>query len=272
MQKLFFILLAFSFMGKSVLAEQIQIYTTFENYENGSPTTLDGDVDGFPDFQNNVVYQSGINVKTSEKKHTFRARDIWGFKYKGVLFRSMQFTLKQQRNNLPSYGFMALASQGNICYWENGIAILDVLNSSKNPRKGYIYGLSCNGIYALSKSIDSDIHSGRFYKFFQSYPEYKAIPADFKSSLTGSGCTKSKFVSKVNLTSMNKLYDLGGTDDIAFMNFWAGVNDNFGKTMGLSAKIYIPVLDAEVVQCIRDYFKKYNNGNFEQLIAGSVLY
>ena len=71
---------------------------------------------------------------------------------------------------------------------------------------------------------------------------------------------------------LNKMYDLGGIDDIAFMNLWSGINNNAGKTMGLTVGIFIIINDGKATNCIRDYFKNYNNGNIEKQIEGSEYY
>lgn len=262
------LLLCFSIIAS--YADQILIYKTFNDYQNNTPTILEGEVEGFPDMQLNSTYHSGFTVKTKEKKERFFAEEIWGFKFKDVLFRTFKFFLKQQKNGLPSFGFMALVSQGKICYWENGLAIIDILNSDKDPRKGYIKDLACNGYFGLSKSIESDIHTGRFNNFFSQNPEYKDMPAEFRNAVINHpDCAGS--LKKVNLKASDKLFDLGGVDDIAFMNFLGGVNNNAGKTMGFSAAIFLIKRDGDKNDYVRDYFKNYNNGNFNSIIYKSVF-
>lgn len=252
----------------SSFADQILIYKTFADYKSDNATIVDGEVSSFQGPDGALVYNSGFTVKTP-KKESFYSKDFWGFKFKGILFRSFKFTMTQQRKNLSSYGFMALVSQGNIFYWENGLAILDVLTSEKTPKKGYVYDQACNGLYGLSKDVESEIYSGRFNNFFKKYSEYIDIPADYAVKvLNNKECRGPK---EPNLSLFNKLYDLGGTDDIAHMNLYTGVNKNAGKTMGLSANIFVTTTDDNNSECRRKYFKEYNGGNFEKQIEGSII-
>ncbi|HUH74288.1 MAG TPA: hypothetical protein VLZ75_07755 [Chitinophagales bacterium] len=251
----------------SSFADQILIYKTLADYKSDNATIVDGEVSGLKNSDGNLVYNSGFTVKAS-KKEEFYSKDFWGFKFKGILFRSFEFKMKQQTKNIPSYGFMALVSQGEIFYWENGIALLDILTSKKNPKKGYLLGQGCNGLFGLSKDLESDIYTGRFYEFFKKYPEYNKIPADYTAMVSRREC-RGPFVP--NLEKMNKLYDLGGTDEIAMINFYTGINNNFGKPKGITSDMVITFIDNDNLQCRRAYFKQYNGGNFEKQIEGSTM-
>ena len=68
------------------------------------------------------------------------------------------------------------------------------------------------------------------------------------------------------MKTADKLLDLGGTDDVAFFNAAGGVNNYAGKPMGISAGIFIEDLS---IKYIRDYFKKYNGGNFNSVVYSS---
>lgn len=259
-------LLTCLFMAAVANAEQILIYKTYQDYKNNTPTTIDGDIDGFPDSSPALVYKSGIRIKSNGKKEDYRCSDFWGFKFKDVLFRCFKFNLKYSKNGQTSYGFMALVSEGKICYWENGIAIIDILNSTKEKKKGNIEGLACDGKFGLSKSIDADIITARFNNFIKSNKEYATLASEFKTFALAHEDFPKVLKKENGIKNQDKLMDLGGTDDIAYLNLAAGVNNNAGKPMGISAGIYIQGME---MTYIRDFFKKYNNGNFNALIYNS---
>lgn len=161
---------------------------------------------------------------------------------------------------------MALVSEGKICYWENGIAIIDILNSDKEKKKGTIRGLACDGKFGLSKSIDSDIITARFNNFIKSNKEYATLASEFKSAALAHEDFPKVLKKENGIKMQDKLMDLGGTDELAYLNLATGVNNYAGKPMGLSAGVYIQGLE---MMYIRDFFKKYNNGNFNSLIYNS---
>jgi hypothetical protein len=268
MKKIIILLSIICGVSYSSFADQIMIYKTIADYKLDKPTIVEGEVSTFQGPDGALVYVSGFTVKNTKKEH-FYSNDFWGFKFKDILFRSFKFKMKQQKNGKESYGYMALVSQGKIVYWENGLAILDILTSDKTPKKGFLYDQACNGLYGLSKDVESEIYSARFNEFFRKYPEYKAMPADYAEKvLNNKDCRGPK---EPNLTLMNKLYDIGGTDDIAYMNLYTGVNNNAGKTMGMSAAIFVTTTDDKNTECRRNYYKEYNGGNFEKQIEGSVI-
>lgn len=103
------------------LVGQTQVFKTYEDFVNGNGISMDSQ---------NISWGSGISnyvifENNDEKKIKFQINKIWGFKYKGHLFRSVGKELAM------------LTDSGKVNYYLNGSAGLGILASGGNS--GSIY-------------------------------------------------------------------------------------------------------------------------------------
>jgi hypothetical protein len=98
-------------------------------------------------------------------KRKVKCKDIWGFTYKGVLFRM------NEEGPLP----VRLMTEGAVCYYENGFAHLQMQRDS-TELAGYEYG---HAAY-LSKDIKSPIVPAMFKE-----GEARSVSSRFRSEYPG---------------------------------------------------------------------------------------
>lgn len=105
--KAFLFLLVTTVAG--VAEAQVTIYRTPAEYQAGGGEDVGDFVDIVP-----VMGQYNLSLLRDGEKHRVRCKDIWGFTYKGVLFRITE------EGHLP----VRLMTKGSLCYYENGFAHL----------------------------------------------------------------------------------------------------------------------------------------------------
>lgn len=245
------------FITQISIYAQIEIYKTYDEYKNNTSTKSEGEVLFRPGGMQ-AGFQSFIIVKNNKDKTEYQFKDIWGFKYKDVLFRTYKYQLNYTKDIKYTFGCAALVSEGKIFYWENGMGIIEILNSTKEKKIGHVDQSIGNGNFFFSKKLESEIINKRFKLFLNQNPELKQIAE----------CVKSKAEKENRYSNMkmaNKLFDLEGEDAIGYLNFFDGINDNEGKPFGLSAGIRSTSRNMTFIrECVKSY-----NGNFNDLIYHS---
>jgi hypothetical protein len=142
---IFPILFVFSFCSlygnKSLI-----IYETYEDYINNTGEVIEGDfkyAGTEASFGKTLTKFKNKDKSTSKENNKIKidGKKIWGFKHKGVLFRTI--------NGVPQW----VATQGELIYYENGVLKLFNLNLGNNNAPWWEeYGYECG----ISKDLTSE--------------------------------------------------------------------------------------------------------------------
>lgn len=142
------------------------IFRTYAEQVNGTGEPFTGPIDVAPLLGRFVVVYTG-----AKGKERIPCKDIWGFTYKGVLFRI------EPEGHLP----VRLMARGTVCYYENGFAHLQMQRDSTEAasftygRQSYLSKDLQDGIVpAVFAEADERSASARFR---QAHPEYAALCA-----------------------------------------------------------------------------------------------
>ena len=150
--------------------DTVIVYTTYQNYVNKIGETYD----------KMVNYYGTIKMKITLSKNavetTIKCKEIWGFLYNGHLFRTDARTGQVGE----------LIVKGKLCYYENGIAHLEMIRNGTN-HENFSLGYHCYLSKDLSSKLapfanadhpDTDADK-QMKKFKRANPEY----ADFFKAL-----------------------------------------------------------------------------------------
>lgn len=202
---------------------QLEVYKTIDDYKNNTPIK----------YSSEIKYESNSKwalknfkpyITILDTKEKIFMDSIWGFTYKGMLFRTLQFLSNgnyqgaanvsnpniKKENVVKIAGLAALISKGKFCYWEIGQAWVDGLN---NPEKNKgEYDIAIGGRFYFSNSIESEIATHTEFRTF--------FNKDLKTYKPIVDCAYAFGQSKGNLKNIkmaNKMFQLGGEDGIAYI-------------------------------------------------------
>jgi hypothetical protein len=116
--------------------DSIIVFTTYENYVNKIGESYDKMVNYYG------TVKMKITVSKNNKENTIECKKIWGFLYNGHLFRSEERTGQ----------IGELIVKGKICYYENGIAHLEMIRNNTN-HENFTLGYHCY----ISKDLSSKL-------------------------------------------------------------------------------------------------------------------
>lgn len=139
------------FLVSFSLNGQVQVFTTFENFENNNGVEYDDYVDWTHTIRNKkyklVFVKEDLETDVS-------CDEIWGFTYKENIFRINHY----------SYRPVKVVSNGKIVYYENGLAHLKALKNES--QLGAAFNTATEGYPCLiSKSLSSYIFPLKEHKF-----------------------------------------------------------------------------------------------------------
>lgn len=164
-KKSILITLAFFISLITTTYSQGELYTSYEDYINKTPTEIFDTYEG--DFESGKTVTVTFK-KTNGEKVKINCADVWGFSFKGELFR-----IAHNKLNKP----VRLIKNSKICYYEDGRLHLLLLAWGMDKRP-----LSTDPICYFSASIDSQIEvvptspqssaNKLLVDFQQSHPEY----------------------------------------------------------------------------------------------------
>lgn len=145
---------------------QIEVYRTFEDYQNGVSEKFD--------TYRGAGHSSGrvflmFYNEMEKKKKNVKCKEMWGFKYNGALFRNEIFVGQPAR----------VIIAGDIIYYENGIAHLDMIRYNKNEGEfslgAYCYLSKDLNSKMIALSITDENHEKSFAEFKEQFPEFEDI-------------------------------------------------------------------------------------------------
>ena len=134
MKTIFFL---FTFLISLAAHAEVVIYKTYQVYKDDKGEKYD-DYHGFQHTKGNVI----LSFLKDDKKTKIACKDMWGFKYNDILFRT------DVKNNQP----VRVVVVGKICYYENGIAHLGMIRDKKDEGS-FTIGNFCY----LSKDLNSEL-------------------------------------------------------------------------------------------------------------------
>lgn len=224
--------LLFAFITFLSCYSQVEVYKTLKDFQNNTPEKYTSTIIKFyPDYRSFGKYKPTLEFKEDGKKVKIMLTDVWAFKYKGILFRTIT-----TMGNIT----VGLLSDGKICYWENAVFIFKKIDHAIPGLSDADYG---DAAY-LSANVESDIIKGENFKvFLNSNTEYKKlidiVEARFKES--------SKSYEKEQKT-LKKIQKVAGNNVIGIMDYLSF--SNYDKELNI------------LRSCIKEY-----NGNFSSQIA-----
>ena len=228
MKKITTLLLAFiAFLS---CFSQVEVYKTLKDYQNNTPEKYTSTtVKFYADYRSSFSYKPILEFKEDGKKVKIMLSEAWGFKYKGILFRTIT-----TMGNIT----IGLLSEGKICYWENAVFIFKKIDHITPGLTNAYYGYASY----LSKNIESAIVTYDFRVLLNSNNEYNTLV----------DCVETKFIEEYNYTEkemkrLDKLNNIGGTDGVALINYLSRYN--YDKELNILRK------------CIKNF-----NGNFNSQI------
>lgn len=124
----------------STLKSQVELYRTYKDFLNESG-------EEYTDVMMAVLSSNGVTFRffQGEEKTKVKSKAMWGFKFKGVLFRS----------DIKNNTFMCVMSTDKIVYYTHGQAYFDKIRGGTD-RVGAVLGY---GNYAyLSEEINSELY------------------------------------------------------------------------------------------------------------------
>ncbi len=157
-------LTAFVSVAAIGLAAQTMVYRSVADHQNKRGEDMGEYVDIAPVMGQYVLF---FNRKGEEVK--VRCKDIWGFVYKGVLFRT----------GPDGHAPVRLMTKGAVCYYENGFAHL-TMQRDRTEHAGYDTGhasylsrhLEGEVVPAVFKNDDKRSASARFR---QAHPQFEKL-------------------------------------------------------------------------------------------------
>lgn len=200
----------------------VEVFKTLEDFKNNTPEKYSDELKYFAKGIN-TGYETTITVENNGIKKEIQAKDIWGFKYKNILFRTYKYNLQNIKGKNESFGLAALVSEGKICYWENAMPIIEVLDKPEK-KKVYMPPGFANGLFFLSLSNISEIKvfGKNFREFFN---ENKEVYTILKECLS----KDSDFNKNMKMVKMmNKMMKFNGEslgeDEIAYISYLSAKN------------------------------------------------
>ncbi|HEX2617616.1 MAG TPA: hypothetical protein VHL57_08745, partial [Flavobacteriales bacterium] len=143
---------------------QTVLHHTYEQFVQHQGDSLGDFVEAYPSFGRFVlVFKEGDGLRK------VRSHRLWGFTYKGVLFRV------RAEGGMP----VRLMAHGTICYYENGLAHLEMQRDHKEEAF-FAYGERSY----LSKDLQGEIVPAHFTegddksasaRFLKDHPEFSAV-------------------------------------------------------------------------------------------------
>lgn len=214
---------------------QLEVYKTVEDFKNNTPQKYVTSAKVTQD-KNFGSFKTSLKIKQDGQKDVeILLSEIWGYKYKNVLFRCFNFTHEGLNKKMIAHA--ALISTGKFCYWECGEAVMDVLENPEK-KKGLIY---MSSFYFSNDTLSDIVQNKDFRPFFnKDFATYK--PLCDEAQKNGQSVSKYK-----NIKMGNMMFHLGGEDGIAYVKIFA-----IGKEM----------------EYIRQAVKTVN-GNLNSAITGS---
>jgi hypothetical protein len=125
--------LSFTVFSKN---DSILVFKTYNDYVNKIGESYDHMVNYYG------TVKMKITVSKNNKENTIECKKIWGFSYNGHLFRTEERTGQVGE----------LIVKGNMCYYENGIAHLEMIRHNTN-HENFSLGYHCY----LSKDLSSKL-------------------------------------------------------------------------------------------------------------------
>lgn len=134
-----------------ISSAQIKVYETYDDYVEHKAIVYKEFRKGIMDNRNMMMV-----IDTSDKKIYVTTAGLWGFEYKGMLFRFDPYI----------NGWYRLISQGKLCYYENGFAHLDALiNKTSKP-----YVVTSSERYCFTKSLKDPVFTQDLYNQYSEIP------------------------------------------------------------------------------------------------------
>ncbi len=145
-----YLLILFFVLYSSVAFSQIEVYRTFQDFENDNTEKFDDlNIYLFDKPEKQIDYYKFYKNRTEIK-----TKDIWGFKYKDVLFRI--------DHDNPGQNAVRVIVKNKLVYYENGRAHLEMLESGQSSAyysqfAGYSAYISLN-LNSMMIVLDENIH------------------------------------------------------------------------------------------------------------------
>jgi hypothetical protein len=147
--------------------DTVVVFKDYASFVNNSGETYNRMV-GY----SNKIVKTTIHLKKDSVESKIKCKDIWGFTYNGVLFRTDERTGQMAR----------LVSIGKICYYENGIGHL-IMMRDKTTKEEFYWGYYCYVSKSLNSTMApfpspevqvSDAHK-QIRRFRKANPEYEKL-------------------------------------------------------------------------------------------------
>lgn len=167
-----YLTLFFFVLYSSLAFSQVEVYRTFQDFENDNGEKFDDlDIYYFDKPENRLDYYKFYKNRTKIK-----SKDIWGFKYKNSLFRI--------DHDNPRHSSARVIVKNKLVYYENGRSHLEMLESGRSSAsysqfQGYSAYISLN-LNSMMIVLDEYIHGlagkkrakKRIRKFRDENPEF----------------------------------------------------------------------------------------------------
>lgn len=163
-----FLLLIILFLSSFHAKSEVITYKSYNDYINNTGTHYE-ELRSIMHLFNNV----SLLLTKNGKKVKVKCKTIWGFSYKGNLFRI------EDKKHTP----MLVISNNELVYYENGYAHVEMLaygKNSSNFRVGYLF--------SFSKKLDTKIfhHRKGIKKLNKLHPELKEVYKCIKKAISQS--------------------------------------------------------------------------------------
>lgn len=223
--------LLFAFIAFLSCYSQVEVYKTLKDYQNNTPEKYTSTTAKFyADYRKVGLFKPTLEFKEDGKKVKIMLTDVWAFKYKGILFRTIT-----TMGNIT----VGLLSDGKICYWENAVFIFKKIEKMSPGLADYEYGKAA----FLSKSKESEIIKAEFNTFLESNIEYKKLIEIVESRFKETSANYEK-----NQKFIKKIQKFIGNNGIEIMNHLS--SSNYDKELSI------------LRSCIKEF-----NGNFSSQIV-----
>jgi hypothetical protein len=164
--KTILLLLILIFGFKSNYAQSVTTYKTYNDYirEKGI------DRGEYKKWKATTFGKVTLILEKEEKKVKVELKDIWGFEYKGELFRVF-------RGLYPAM----MVDKGEMIFYENGIAHLEMLSENKtigefNFGAYSLFSFGLDGeLIACPKQKSSSQPYNHFKKYRKTHPQYEGV-------------------------------------------------------------------------------------------------
>lgn len=145
-----YLVILFFALNSFTAFSQIEVYRTFQDFESDKTEKFDDlNIYLFDRPEKQIDYYKFYKNRTEIK-----SKDIWGFKYKDVLFRI--------DHDNPGHNAVRVIAKNKLVYYENGHSNLEMLESERSSGsysqfQGYSAYISLN-LNSMMIVIDENIH------------------------------------------------------------------------------------------------------------------